>query len=297
MPGVGFAVGTGRCGTKFLAQALERDPEIASHHERHPFSDTFHRYCRWYGVDVDEAGFIAAKRRGIEGDLSTHRFSFEASGFLSLSLASLHRAFDARFVIMVRRPDRVVASYLRKGWYENEPILDDPSQPPSMQRVALPHHFLGRTMPRGDEFERWRKLTRVGKIAWYWSRLNRELLAQAAELPDEATRLQKLENLNYESFCDLRAFLGAPANVTADTFAEVRRKRPNASYGMRTVYDWNEDERREFESETRGMAERLGYTWSVEKLTQSPPPVMSPPLYDRVVDGLRALSQRSGWRA
>ncbi len=297
MPGVGFAVGTGRCGTKFLAQAFERDPEVASHHERHPFSDTFHRYCRWYGVDVDEAGFLAAKKRGIDWDLSTHRFSFEASGFLSLSLASLHHAFDAKFVIMVRRPDRVVASYLRKGWYENEPILEDSSRPPTMQSVAMPHHFLGRTMPHGDEFERWRKLTRVGKIAWYWSRLNRELLAQADELPDEATRLQKLETLNYESFCGLRAFLGAPANVTAHTFAEVRRKRPNASYGMRTVYDWNEDERCEFETETRGMAERLGYTWSVEKLTQSPPPVMSAPLYDRVINGLRTLSQRSGWRA
>src|SRR5262245_47390215 len=136
MPGVGFAVGTGRCGTKFLAEALSRDPDIASHHERHPVSDTFHRYCRWYGVDVDEAGFIAAKRKAIEADLSTHRYSFEASGFLSLSLEALWKAFDARFVIMVRQPDRVVASYLRKGWYENPPLLDDPARPPTMQNVA-----------------------------------------------------------------------------------------------------------------------------------------------------------------
>jgi hypothetical protein len=297
MSGVGFAVGTGRCGTKFLAQVFARDPEIASHHERHAFNDAFHRYSRWYGLDLDEAGFLATKRRGVDWDLSAYRYSFEASGFLSLSLASLHRAFDAKFVIMVRRPERVVASYLRKGWYENDPILDDPSRPPTTQDVLLPHHFLGRTMPKGEEFERWRKLTRVGKLSWYWSRLNHELLAQADELPEQATRIQKLENLSYEAFCALRAFLGAPANVTSEVFADVRRRRPNASYGMRTVYDWNEDERREFEAETRGMAERLGYVWSVAKLTEGARPTVSAPLFDRVVNGLRAMSHRSGGRA
>ena len=297
MPGVGFAVGTGRCGTKFLAQVFARDPATASHHERHPFNDTFHRYCRWYGLDVDEAGFLAAKRRGIEWDLSTHAFSFEASAFLSLSLASLYRAFDAKFVIMVRRPDRVVASYLRKGWYENEAVVTDASRPPTMQDVAMPHHFLGRTMPRGEEFDRWRKLTRVGKIAWYWSRLNRELLAQAQALPDEVTRIQKLEDLDYETFRELGAFLGAPDNVTAETFAQVRHRRPNASYGMRTVHDWDEDERREFEAETRGAAERLGYVWSVEKLTKISRPIVSAPFHDRLINGIRALSGRAGRRA
>lgn len=296
MSGVAFAVGTGRCGTKFLSQVFARDPAIASHHERHPFSDTFHRYCRWYGIDVDEAGFLATKRRGIEWDLSAYKFSFEASAFLSLSLAPLHRAFDAKFVLMVRRPDQVVASYLRKGWYECEPEVEDPSRPPSMQDVAQPHHFLGRTMPRGDEFERWRKLTRVGKLAWYWSALNRELLKQADALPQDATRLQRLEDLSYEAFCELRNFIGAPVNVTADAFADVRRKRPNASYGMRTVFDWNELERQEFEAETRGMADRLGYVWSIGKLTQGAK-LAEPPLLARVVGGTRAMLQRASRRA
>lgn len=292
MAGIGFAVGTGRCGTKFLAQAFARDPEVASHHERHAFSDTFHRYCRWYGIDVDEAGFIETKRQAIDWDLSAHRFSFEASGFLSLSLECLHRAFDARFVIMVRRPDKVVASYLRKGWYENEAVVTNPSLPPTMQNVSASHHFLGRTLPKGDEFERWRGLTRVGKIAWYWSRLNRELLAQADALPSDATRLQKLETLNYEAFCALRSFLGAPANVTCQMFDNVRRRRPNASYGMRTVSDWNEQEQREFEQETRTMAERLGYVWSAEKLRQQAPQAVAP-LRMRVAKGIQAISQRS----
>jgi hypothetical protein len=41
---VGFAIGTGRCGTKFLAKVIELEPGISSVHERNPINETFHRY-------------------------------------------------------------------------------------------------------------------------------------------------------------------------------------------------------------------------------------------------------------
>ncbi|HYD87295.1 MAG TPA: hypothetical protein VEA80_07460 [Vitreimonas sp.] len=272
MQDVGFAVGTGRCGTKFLAEVFARDPSVASHHERHAFSDTFHRYCRWYGIDADEAGFVATKRSAIEQDLRTHLYSFEASAFLSLSLNVLHEKLGANVVAMVRRPDKVVASYLRKGWYASEPHLDDPDKPPTMQDVTMPHHFLGRTMPRGAEFARWSRLTRVGKLAWYWSTLNRALLEQAEKLPRGAVLVQKLEELDYARFRQVADFLDAPQNVTETEFTLVRTRRPNASEAMRTPHVWTEVERREFEAEVREVAESFGYRWRIEELTREPPP-------------------------
>lgn len=292
---VGFAVGTGRCGTKFLAELLARDPEIAACHERHPFNDTFHRYCRWYGIPVDEAGFVATKRRAIEQDLATKAYSFEASAFLSLSLETLHRELGAKIVMMVRRPDRVVASYLQKGWYANDPIVGDPSLPPTMQDVAEPHHFLGRTMPVDAEFERWRKLTRVGKVAWYWSTLNQALLDQASSLPPGTATLQKLEDFDYEAYLSLMHFLGAPANISKDRYTDVRRQRPNASHVERGVHEWSDIERLEFETETRAMAEQLGYEWKTRELSRES---LSPrrrsklssvrPLLRRAADRLRS---------
>lgn len=271
MGGVGFAVGTGRCGTKFLAELLARDPDIAAHHERHAFNDTFHRFCVWYGIDADEAGFLATKRRGIEADLRRRRYSFEASAFLSLSLEPLHEAFGAKFVIMTRRPEKVVTSYLRKGWYAHAPNLGDPDKAPTMQDVAMPHHFLGRTMPRGAEFERWANLTRVGKLAWFWARLNRELLDQAQRMPASACRAQRLEALDYAQFADVLAFLGAPRNISEATFDAVRRRRPNASDAARGPHDWSAQERAEFEQEIRETAEMLDYPWRIQHLTRDPP--------------------------
>lgn len=272
MTGVGYAVGTGRCGTKFLAELLARDPEIAACHERHPFNDTFHRYCRWYGIPVDEAGFVETKKRAIAEDVAAKAFSFEASAFLSLSLETLHRRLGARIIMMVRRPDRVVASYLQKGWYKTDPVVEDARLPPSMQNVAEPHHFLGRTMPVGDEFERWRKLTRVGKISWFWNALNQALLDQAAAMPAHAAALQKLEDLDFEAYRSLMRFLGAPANLTEADFVAVRRKRPNASAVERGPHQWSDLERKEFEAEVKGMAERLGYEWNTDALIREPAP-------------------------
>jgi hypothetical protein len=282
MSSVGFAVGTGRCGTKFFAELMARDHEIAACHERHAFNDTFHRFCQWYGVGADDAGFIATKRRGIEQDLSRARYSFEASGFLSLSLRALHEHLGAKILILVRAPEKVVASYWRKGWYATAPLLDDPARPPTLQNVALPHHFLGRTMPIGAEYERWSKLTRIGKIAWYWSRLNRALLDQSQTLPKDATKLFRIDDVDFAAFCDIRSFLGAPANVGETAFQHVKNSKPNASFGAGAVHEWTPLESAEFEAEVRDMAERLGFAWRTEEMRNAPKPAPRPKLTDWV---------------
>ena len=60
-----FALGTGRCGTVFLYKVFSKEPKVASHHERHPLSDAFHRYVKWNDLPVDDAGFLAIKEAGV----------------------------------------------------------------------------------------------------------------------------------------------------------------------------------------------------------------------------------------
>ncbi len=112
---VGFALGTGRNGTHFVARLFAAEPAVASWHERHPLSDTFQRYCQWNELAVDDAGFLAVKEAGVRDDLQAHELSFEASAYLSMSVAQLQQRFGARFALLVRRPDRMVSSLLAKG--------------------------------------------------------------------------------------------------------------------------------------------------------------------------------------
>lgn len=139
-----FAVGTGRCGTMFLHRLLSRETIVASHHERAPLSDTFHRYCKWYGIPVDSAGFLHHKAKEISEDLRVHAVSFEASSYLSLSIEELYSCFDASFILMVRNPLSVAESYYRKGYYAAPYIRNNPSLPPTYQESQHFHHFLGR---------------------------------------------------------------------------------------------------------------------------------------------------------
>src|SRR5438093_567511 len=79
---VAFCVGTGRCGTTFLAQLGEREPLVASSHERLRLGATFHMFCKWHGIPIDSEGFLRDREDAIRQDLTHRQFSFECSALL-----------------------------------------------------------------------------------------------------------------------------------------------------------------------------------------------------------------------
>ncbi len=270
---VAFAIGTGRCGTHLLARLLAREARVAASHERNPLNETFHRYCKWYGLPVDDAGFLHAKAREIQTDLRRHAVSFEASAHLALSVRELYRRFDAKFILLVRNPEGVVNSYLRKGWYADALVRAEPSLAPGYQANRHFHHFLGRVVPSGPEFTRWSALTRVGQLAWFWRALNARVLEQFAELPPIHWRLQRLEDLSYEAYRDLVRFLGLESRVSARRFEAVARRRPGHAWFLPSVARWGPVERAEFEREIQPVAGQLGYAGRLAV----PPAVVGPP--------------------
>jgi hypothetical protein len=254
---VGFAVGTGRCGTHFLAEILKHEPEVAAAHEREPLLETFHRYAKWNNLPIDDEGFLQAMETRIRRDLVRHTFSFESSCHLSLSLRELDERFQAKFILLVRHPRDVVRSHLGKGWYDTPVVQKRPELAPGYQEHERFHHFLGRIVPRGAELEEWNRRTRVGKLAWFWATLNQAVIDQAASLPSERWRLVKLEEFDYPAYEEFARFLGFAPQLTARRFDQIRRARP----GIRKPVEraWTEEEWSEFEGYVRPLAERLDY--------------------------------------
>ncbi|HEU4431524.1 MAG TPA: hypothetical protein VFT98_22375 [Myxococcota bacterium] len=266
-----FAIGTGRCGTHFVAKLLAREPAVAAHHERDPLGDSFHRYCVWNGLPVDDAGFLAAKAAGVAADRARGRLSFEASAFLALSVPALHAELGARFILMVRRPDRVVNSFLHKGWYADEPARRDArlalGHQPGLPRA---HHPFSRLAAFGDEGERWARLSRVGKLAYFWRRLNELSLRDLERLPREATRIQPLEQLDFDAYGALAEFIGFAPTLSPAAFERIAAEKPGARGPAPSVRDWSASEAAEFEAEVAPLAERLGYAYSVAELRSEP---------------------------
>ena len=265
--GVVFATGTGRCGTQFLARLLELEPDVAAFHERNPLGDSFHRYCVLNTLPVDQFGFIAEKRAGIAADLRESRVSFESSSYLALSCQLLFEQFRAKFILLTRRPDKVVNSYYKKGWFEHRLIRENPILAPGYQpEPQRAHHPFSRTIPRGPEAVAWDGYTRVGKIAWMWQMINRRVLEQFGHLPSANCRVVKLEDLSYPTYRELCDYMGFAPKVTRQQFDALSQARPNALHPTRGVHDWSDQESHEFESEVSELAERLGYPWRVAEL-------------------------------
>ena len=289
---VGFAIGTGRCGTKFLAEVMTQESYASSVHERNPLNETFHRYCKWYNLPVDHGGFLHTKTLEIQQDLEQYRFSFEASAFLSLSVQELYDRFDAKFILLLRNPIKVINSYLRKGWYEKPFIRENPDLALGYQDCRMFHHFLGRIVPSGEPFERWNQMSRVGKLAWYWKTLNSSVIEQFEKIPETHWRIERLEDLDYDRYLELTDFLGFRSTVPRRAYQKLQQCRPNALDRIPTPADWSETEVAEFEAEVAAIAQRFGYESLVRQRDTQDPPASAPvkPAQKPVIRSLIQLS-------
>lgn len=268
---VGFAIGTGRCGTLFLHQLAEKESNVASSHERNPDNETFHRYCKWHDLPVDHEGFLAVKEKEILTDLETQAYSFEASPHLSLSTMELYERFKAKFILLIRRPDRVVTSFAHKGFYRYPYRVSDTDLATGYQNQGHEklHNFFARVAPRGIFFEEWNAMSQIGRIAWFWKAWNERTLEILQMLPEECFRIVRIEDLDYAKYVELSNFLGYRSTVTQNDFEALQSSKPHAFWHKRNVDQWSGQEIQEFEGQVGELAERLGYEYRIANLTKA----------------------------
>jgi hypothetical protein len=267
----GFAIGTGRCGTLFLHKLTTMETGIASSHERNPENEAFQRYCQWNSLPVDNEGFLAIKEGEIRADLEQDDFSFEASPYLSLSIRDLYKRFGSKFLFIVRRPDRVVTSFVHKGFYRQPYIVKNVHLAAGYQvqgRNPISAYF-ARIAPRGEYFESWNAMTQVGKVAWFWNAFNQRILELLAELPEDAYRMVRIEDFSYKKYVELSSFLGFKASVSESAFIALQQSRPHAFWQKRNLDQWSPPEIEEFEGQVSQLAGQFGYECNVAQLQDS----------------------------
>lgn len=258
-----FAIGCGRSGTHFIARLMENDTRIASYHADTvdaANADSFLRYCTWNNLPVDLEGFLRHRNRLVDGSAALGRVYFEANTYLSLNLLTLFDRFHAKFVYLVRRPEDTVNSHYVKRWYEETVAKSDLGLSLGYQYdVKSPHHFFGRIVPNGREFQRWQSLTRIGKIAWMWNVLNMAILRQLEKLPYKQYVVQKLEDVDHVRYLEIHSFIGGSFPLSEEKFEEIRRVKPGKGRTHRLANTWSELEREEFLFETKQARDLLGY--------------------------------------
>ena len=257
---IGFCVGTGRCGTTLFARLCDLEPTVAASHERDRLGATFHMYCKWNSIPVDHEGFLATREELVRADLERHAVSIESSALLSHSIIELHSRFEAKLVLLIRDPAETVASFAARGWFVDTPTRHDASLPPSFRAGEKMRHFLGRNIPIGDEFERWKSLTQIGRIAWFWNARNQAILNQFEQLPSAHYQIQRIEDFDHEAYCRLAKFFGWVATIEEPEFGELAAARLNTGPSLpRKAETWSKVEVDQFKSEVDPVASTIGY--------------------------------------
>ncbi len=269
---VAFAVGSGRCGTHFVAKLLEEEPDVFSVHERDPMLEQFHRYCSWYELPIDDAGFLHVVEQRIRQDLGGGKqLSFESSPTLCLSMPTLEPAFLPRWLHLIRNPRDVVTSYLHKGWYTQPFVQKRPELALGYQAGTKFQHFFGRIAPRtpstdpsGIEFAEWNRLTRVGKLAWYWAAVNAYTLSRSTAIPAARFRTLRLEDFDYGVYRDVATYLGFAPRLSRERFDEIRTARPGKQKNI-PKQAWSAVEEAELARFAGELANRFEYSLAPRK--------------------------------
>lgn len=255
---VTFAIGCGRSGTHFLQRVMEEDPGIASYHIVNADADSFEQYCRWNGLSVDSGGFLKERVARVERAAEKGQIYFESNPYLGLSLRELSDEFQARFIYLVRNPEKVINSHYVKGWYADSIERQDHRLPIGLQSTMTTNRSFGRLIPYGESYERWAELTRIGKIAWTWNAVQLKILEQLSQFPPESTLRVRTEEIDYSKYRELHAFVGGTGPISESLFERIRGIRPGKGPEHRSVESWNAVERSEFLEETRPARDLLG---------------------------------------
>lgn len=244
-----FALSTGRVGTQTIAALLRACPGIDVHHEPAPLLFGVSR-AAWELEAVpgtEEAVDVAVRslrRDLLEDALRRGRGYAETSPQGTFLARSLARAVpEVRFLHVVRHPEAVVASGVRRGWYaghRSDPWRLEPR----------------RGTPAADAWPSW---SQVRRIAWLWAETNRWIVDATDGLPAHRVARVRSEDL----FAGDPAALGSLwqlAGSTAPPPARVERtlrRQLNASPGGPAAL--SPAERAEVAEEAGPVADALGY--------------------------------------
>ena len=259
-----FVVGCPRSGTHFLAELFRSTPGYASRHSDDvgkDAGDSFLGYAKWYSLPVNTQALVAFRQQLVRDSEPQHVY-VESNCYLSLFTRELDRALAPHFVFLVREPAAVVNSLFVKGWYR-DPLFAPPSFDYNFSR---PNHAVGRLMPAlPAEFERWRRLTRIGRIAWFYNALNLRVIDDLRTLPRQRWSVLRVDGCDHACFANLQQHIGNQRVISQQDFEAIAQRRPGRANRHRVREDWTAQELSEFETECTPAANALGALAAIEQ--------------------------------
>jgi len=240
----------GRGGMKWVCQIFAAHENANGGGERNRLAESFYRYIKYNNLSIDVSGIIDITKREALRDWSEFDISLISSPYFSHDFLSLAKEMQPdRVIWSINDPVFTVTSFYNKGWYSKPYIYRELGSSIGYQ-PALENewsHYFGRLIPRGEIFEEWNALTRVGKIAWFLNETNKAIYSAISQFPEEKVWIFNLNKAdqNYDYYLDFAESFGLAPIITKSKFLALKAKAtvPHEN----TLRSWSAKEMNEYE--------------------------------------------------
>lgn len=214
-----LSFGAGRSGQNWFSKIFNSHSNWIGTCERFAEYEAFYRYICYYNLPIYKDGFINLVELSSKRDMAKHQNSFISSPYLSLGVEELTNKLKPNYIFFnIRNPIQTVESLYNKGWYLN---FNDQKEinSPLIDISDSQYRSFSRIVPKGDFLKEWLSFTRIGKITWFWSTVNKAI---------------------YDDFEN---------KMSESQFYKVLNKASNNDTNLNHVYkNWSNLEKKEFEN-------------------------------------------------
>ena len=243
-----LSFGSGRSGQNWLSKIFNSHPNWIGTGERFADFEAFYRYITYYNLPIDKEGFFKLFELASNRDLAKYQNTFIASPYFSFGVEELVKRLNPNCLFFsIRNPVYSVESFHKKNWYlntfENRSPLIDISD--SLYRS------LSRIVPKNEFLSEWLKLSRIGKLTWFWAIVNKRIYDDFNKIQSVEKFFVRLEDIdqNYDIYKKLSTKFNFENEMSKRKFCNVIFKAPNRGQTNKYKYkDWNNLEKKEFQN-------------------------------------------------
>ena len=249
-----LGVTSGRSGMKWVYEIFRHHENADGGGERNVEAEAFWRYAHFNKLPIDLSGVIEVTKREILLDWIESDISITVSPYFSHNFLRLVDELKVDYVIWgITEPRFTVTSFYNKGWYKEKITYNDLNKVVGYQFNESWSHFLGRIVPSGEEYKRWNKLTRIGKISWFVNMIHCEIYKQIQQLPKDMVYVFKLADAdqNYEYYKKMANFFDLKPLMSKQKFLSLKKLAAKSSENK--VKIWTKQEEKEFLEETKEL--------------------------------------------
>lgn len=248
-----FFLSTGRCGTMWFSELLEKNKTLMVAHSPKPA--LAHQSKIAYEVlskDIITSGeinllkelFFASREQMLRYSFKTQRRYIETNNYISFFAPILKLIFpDAKFVHLYRHPGQFVRSGIRRRYFEE-------GNPDDLKRI----HPLD-----NDQKEMWNSYNRVQKTSWLWNETN-QFIEKFKAQNEKSCFSFNFNQLNLENIIDLFEFMEITIPISEVKKALNKNYNVQKTGSFQNYENWDVHMKEELKDICKDLMEQYNYS-------------------------------------